>query len=649
MFASGKSASVSAVANYIEDVFSTYLYKGNSSTQTITNGINLAGKGGMVWLKRRSSAGSHFLQDSTRGISYTLSSDTTGAQVFNDLTSSFNSNGFGLYGYDDGNLAGQTFSSWTFRKQPKFFDIVTYTGTGGVRTINHNLGSAAGCIMIKCTSTTSNWMVWHRSISGQNNLYLNSTAATSGVAADPISVDGWPSSTSTTTFTVDSGTDSCNTLGETYVAYLFAHDAGGFGLTGSDNVISCGSFTGTTSGALINLGYEPQFVLWKKTNNVGGWFIADSMRGLTSNPPNNGAANTLYANATDAEAGLQFYIGLGSQGFWEDGLGTSDTYIYIAIRRGPMKVPTDATKVLAINLASDTSTAPLTWNTNSTVDSVLTKRNLSYTNGNNIFVDRLRGNSATLTTNSTNGESTNANITDLTISNGYIQKLVSNSGFGSAVTYAFSRAPSFFDEVCYTGDGTYPSARAIPHNLTVAPEIIIYKCRSTVVEWEVNLNISTLSTKRLYLNSDGAGAGTSLPYGGYAAAPTATNIYVRDAGGDVVNGIGQTYVAYLFATCAGVSKVGSYTGTGATQTISCGFTGGARFVLVKRTDSTGDWYVLDTTRGMVAGTDPSLLLNNTAAEVNANSIYTTTGGFQIVSTASGINASGGTYIFLAIA
>ena len=116
-----------------------------------------------------------------------------------------------------------------------------------------------------------------------------------------------------------------------------------------------------------------------------------------------------------------------------------------------------------------------------------------------------------------------------------------------------------------------------------------------------------------------------------------------------VNTASATYVAYLFATCAGVSKVGSYTGTGATQTISCGFTGGARFVLIKRTDSTGDWYVWDTARGMVSGTDPSLLLNSTAAEVNANSIYTTTGGFQIVSTAAGINASGGSYIYLAIA
>jgi len=132
--------------------------------------------------------------------------------------------------------------------------------------------------------------------------------------------------------------------------------------------------------------------------------------------------------------------------------------------------------------------------------------------------------------------------------------------------------------------------------------------------------------------------------------PTASVFSIGTYNG--VNGSGDTYVAYLFATCAGVSKVGSYAGTGATQTINCGFgAGGARFVLIKRTDSTGGWYVWDSARGMISGTDPSLLLNSTAAEVNANSVYAISTGFQIVSTAAGINssASGATYIFLAIA
>jgi hypothetical protein len=100
-----------------------------------------------------------------------------------------------------------------------------------------------------------------------------------------------------------------------------------------------------------------------------------------------------------------------------------------------------------------------------------------------------------------------------------------------------------------------------------------------------------------------------------------------------------------------VSKVGSYTGTAAAQTINCGFVGGARYVLIKRTDSTGDWYVWDSARGIVAGDDPYLLLNSTAAEVtNTDYIDTAATGFELTSTApAAINASGGTFIFLAIA
>lgn len=111
-----------------------------------------------------------------------------------------------------------------------------------------------------------------------------------------------------------------------------------------------------------------------------------------------------------------------------------------------------------------------------------------------------------------------------------------------------------------------------------------------------------------------------------------------------------TYVCYLFATCAGVSKCGTYTGTGTTHQIDCGFTGGARFVLIKKTSGTGSWYVWDSARGIVSGNDPYLLLNSTAAEVtNTDYIDTYSAGFEISSTApSEINENGGSFIFLAI-
>ena len=117
------------------------------------------------------------------------------------------------------------------------------------------------------------------------------------------------------------------------------------------------------------------------------------------------------------------------------------------------------------------------------------------------------------------------------------------------------------------------------------------------------------------------------------------------------NESGATYVSYLFATCAGVSKVGSYTGNGTTQTINCGFTTGARFVMIKRTDDSGDWYVWDSARGISSGNDPYLLINSDAAQVTGtNYVDTTSVGFQVTAAApAAINANGGSFIFLAIA
>jgi hypothetical protein len=118
-----------------------------------------------------------------------------------------------------------------------------------------------------------------------------------------------------------------------------------------------------------------------------------------------------------------------------------------------------------------------------------------------------------------------------------------------------------------------------------------------------------------------------------------------------VNTSGWTYVAYLFATLAGVSKVGTYTGNGTSQTIACGFSAGARFILIKRTNAVGDWYVWDTVRGIITADDPHLSLNTTVAEVTTDdSIDPDSSGFIVNQlAATNINVSAATYIFLAIA
>ena len=112
----------------------------------------------------------------------------------------------------------------------------------------------------------------------------------------------------------------------------------------------------------------------------------------------------------------------------------------------------------------------------------------------------------------------------------------------------------------------------------------------------------------------------------------------------------RDFVAYLFATVPNVSKVGSYTGTGSALNIDCGFSSGARFVMVKRTDTTGAWRVFDTERGIVSGADPFLDLDSTAAENSGDLIDPYSSGFSLSDSGNGnVNASGNTYIFYAIA
>ena len=123
----------------------------------------MSGNGGLVWMKRRSGATDHALYDTARGATFDLVSNSTAAQTTQATgLTSFGSTGFSIGALAKLNTSAATYASWTFREQPKFFDVVTYTGNGvSGRTISHNLGSAPGCIIVKCTSTAGEyWAVW---------------------------------------------------------------------------------------------------------------------------------------------------------------------------------------------------------------------------------------------------------------------------------------------------------------------------------------------------------------------------------------------------------------------------------------------------------------------------------------------------------
>ena len=604
--------------------------------------------GGMVWLKDRTSANPSWVMDTLRGTASAVQTSSTSAiNTSTNIVTAYNANGFSIGANNNSNTSGNNIVSWTFRKQPKFFDVVTYTGTGSARTIAHNLGSAPGCIIVKRTDTTGNWQVYHRSLtSASYSVQLN---LTNGQAS---ATTIWNSTAPTSTvFSV--GTDATvNASGGTYVAYIFAHNAGGFGLTSTNNIISCGSYTGSgVVGNTIALGYEPQWIMIKRTDSTSSWGMFDNMRGFVSNSTS-GSIGALWADQSSAEStGLDNpYItstGFGLAGNNTNYNASGGTYIYIAIRR-PMKTPTSGASVFKPITRTGTGAIAVVTGVGFSPDLALIDTR-SDVGGSAIFTDRLRGVQKQLQSASTSHELTPAANGGLFVfgqdgvSIGPNYDAYTNVPSRTYIDWMFSRAPCFFDVVCYTGTGV---PGVVNHNLSVVPEMIIVKDRSAFTNWFV-YSASLGATKYLYLNQTSASATATTEWNG---TPTTTNFTIGTSGS--TNTTGNNYVAYLFASCPGVSKVGSYTGNGTTQTINCGFSAGARFILIKRTDSTADWYVWDTARGIVTGNDPRLSLNTTASEVTTDdSVDAGATGFIVnqLTATHDVNVSGGTYIYLAIA
>jgi len=637
----------------VEDLFSTYLYDGNgdgsaaTNVQTINNGIDLSGEGGMVWIKGRSHTTDHIINDTVRGAGNTLQPNLSDANQtgYYDI-SQFNSNGFGLDAGGNVNANGYDYASWTFRKAPKFFDVVTYTGDGtSGRSISHNLGCDVGFIAIKILNSSDNWECFHRGVTfnSGNVLWLNSTnAVTTGASRFPTAPDS-------TNFYL--GSDSgVNGNGNTYVAYLFAHNDGDgeFGPDGDQDIIKCGSYTGTGSAGLeVDLGFEPQWLLVKSATRGGQhWELVDTMRGFTS-----GSVDERLRPAASATGESTFNVFEPTATGFKTGTSVLDetnesgqTYIYIAIRRGT-KVPESATEVFDVQ----TKTASRSFvTTNFVTDLYLQRRPSESIDW--YSIDRMTGGAKYLSPNTTAAQ---VNITDsyyqsdLGHNNGYDNKLFGGGGSASCF-WSWKRAPGFFDVVAYTGN--YTDGRTVTHNLGVAPEMIWVKLRDTYsTEWMV-FHKDLATNHNLQLDSTAA----SQDYSGRIRTPTATTFTL---GNDTsVNRQSPLqYISYLFASLPGISKVGSYTGTGSTQqTIDCGFSNSARFVLIKRSSGTSQWYVFDTERGITStANDGVLYLNLTNAEqpessaIGIDAIQPDSSGFKVQY--GDLNSSGATFIFYAIA
>ena len=295
------------------------------------------GEGGLWWLKVRSQAGGHLLYDSTRATGsehFPLISSSTNAE-YDDFDTTPTSTGFTINSSSSGtiNETGLDYASWTFRKAPKFFDVVTYTGTGpgsaaNEQQVSHDLGAKPGIVIIKRTDASGDWWVFTDVIDGSNDYaYLNQTVAF-GNSANNVATDS--------VFNVGG---VLNTSGATYVAYLFASNDGDgeFGPDSDQDIIKCGSIVGDgTSDREIDLGFEPQWLLIRRSNTGGSWGLSDNMRGMFV-----GAADPyLLAQDIAAEGSDQNYFEVTPNGFKVGTAGASgyaynesgDTYIYMAIK-----------------------------------------------------------------------------------------------------------------------------------------------------------------------------------------------------------------------------------------------------------------------------------------------------------------------------
>ena len=318
--------------------FDATLYTGTNATLSITNSGSM--QPDLLWFKRRNAAASHALVDAVRGVSKVIQSDLTGAEQTSTAgtgVSSFDSGGFTL-GSDTStsgqtNPASGTMVAWQWKEgATQGFDIVTYTGDGtSPRNISHSLGVVPSMVIVKNRSAIASWMVKHKNLSSNNNVFLESTGAQTTPGNGYIQ-----DLNNSSTFGVingGGGVANINANGNNYVAYLFSEVAG---------FSKFGSYTGNASadGPFVFCGFRPKFVLFKRTDSAtgGDWAIYD-----TSRDTYNAATTELYPdnNLADTTAGGAS-MDILSNGFKirnsRTGINASGgTYIFAAFAENPFK------------------------------------------------------------------------------------------------------------------------------------------------------------------------------------------------------------------------------------------------------------------------------------------------------------------------
>ena len=620
-------------SSYSVPAFATTLYSYTSTPQTITNGIDLAGDGGLVWTKWRSggaySTESHCLIDTERSSGSStdqygtftpyLKTDSSNTQTNGNLIN-FNSDGYEITSPSSllNHTSGGDYVSWTFGKAAGFFDIVTYDGdSNSGREIPHNLGSIPGMIIVKCTQddgtdgATTNWVVHHKSLPNTELLKLNTTdgSVTSNLFYNTTPTDQ--------VFTVGSGLWVNSSLGNrSYVAYLFADN--------SSNGIKCGSYLGNATGGgapavpnQIECGFRPAWVLIKNTeHNDTGWYILDAERG----------ANYLTANTNDSEGT-----------FNPAGVVFNDTGF--SLPTGHHFVNQDNVKHIFVAISAD---AGEFFNLASNQLAISGTTTGTFQVGQNVkgsdYIYEIASQSSAIT-------AVNDGIVTFADQDGLVQMTApvsTETGTATGFITGSYSAPAF-STTTYTGTG---STMSISTGIDLSTKgLLWFKGRGGsgfsdtshfhfLFDSERNNYGSYLITADLDRQGDFASYGWSPQP---AADGTISNLRANLIHSNI------DWVAWAFRAAPGFFDIVTYSGTGSVQNISHSLGSAPGMMIVKRTDASAVWAVYHKDVGVAS----YMMLNSTGGTYGGGGHWDNTAPTSSVFTVRtdpDVNQNGGNYV-----
>ena len=259
------------------------------------------GISGFTWIKDRDNALNHNTYDSSNGVFNRLVTNNTsailntqggvskflkGGIVVGD-TSNVNNSGASMVSWNwvanSGTTSTNTDGSFTSTVQANTtagFSIVQFTPGSSAGTVGHGLSQAPEWIIMKDTSRSVLWLIYHKDVGADKYLQFTNAAPTSNSTV-------FSTEPTATTFDPGTGYTSGSSYGAT-VTYCW-HSVDGFSKFGK----YVGN--GNADGPFVYTGFKPVWVLFK-SNNTANWYLHDSTRS-----PNNPIEDLLYPNLALAE------------------------------------------------------------------------------------------------------------------------------------------------------------------------------------------------------------------------------------------------------------------------------------------------------------------------------------------------------------